>query len=532
MNERHVGLVSYANVTYDGQLRGPVPSGLMLEGAPHLAGRLLQQGFMPRIFDYSSVDSVRRISLDGQERFEEHVAEELTDYVQRNDVKALGFTLYNNGLKGILRIASLVKKRFPSLLMIAGGPVVNYGEEVLYQMENGEVFDALCLSEGDLALPAFAEYAYGRKPLREVPNLIFRDNSRTPVRLVNINTLPFPVYDKEIYPGIDDKIHIPVVKGSTGCRYGQCSFCVQPKIDGKFRIRDFENLLAEVEHLRNKYGFRHIRLTDPNPFSREIVYLARHAPEGMKISAFTYTDSIDDFEEAKKILSGIFLGVESFKPEVLLQLNKTRDPEKYIAKARRMIENAKKAGIPSVVAVIVPVANDSVERIDYEYRTVLELNPDSVVSMAQCPVPGTRDYYDVLQRGDETGLRFGPDFRKDMISLELDLLRPPATWPALPWSIRVDGEFTDKPFMINAKHFLGRLMKEHGFSPFADENILMAQAYHDGLPEDQKERRKVIVEFNSRMRDSIAQQDVKGLEEIVNNINSNQNPPGKNEEIK
>ena len=55
---QHVLLVANA-----AQSRGPVPSGLMLEGSAHLAGSLLAEGYEPLVFDFNTLSTVRTIAL-------------------------------------------------------------------------------------------------------------------------------------------------------------------------------------------------------------------------------------------------------------------------------------------------------------------------------------------------------------------------------------------------------------------------------------------------------------------------------------
>jgi radical SAM superfamily enzyme YgiQ (UPF0313 family) len=302
MSDKHIALITYAN-----QSKGPVPSGLMLEGLPHLAGILLSEGYIPRIFDYNSTRSVKRIAEVGCEEYEKEAAEEIISYINQKSVKIAGFTLYNNGLQGILRIASIIKKYCHETTLIAGGPVINYVKASIYDMT--DVFDVIGVSEGYKTITSIADYAYKGLSLSKVPNLIFRDGTVTSMHFEDISKIAFPTYDKEFYPDIDYKIHIPVVRGSVGCRYGRCSFCIQPQIDGTFRVRDLDDLVGEIEYLRERYRYKTLRLSDPNPYSEELLFLAENAPLGTKISLFGYSDTYYEFEKTKKILSGMFLGV-------------------------------------------------------------------------------------------------------------------------------------------------------------------------------------------------------------------------------
>ncbi|MBN2142422.1 cobalamin-dependent protein [Candidatus Woesearchaeota archaeon] len=524
MSERHVALVSYANVSYGGKVRGPVPSGLMLEGTPHLAGRLLKEGYIPRIFDFNSVRGVRRLAESGSEAYEKECAQEIISYAREHEAKLVGFTLYSNGFKGTVRIAEMVRETLPGIFIMGGGPLTTWVEKAIFRYT--DAFDVLCIGEGDLSLPRTADSIYdGSMSFSDAPNLLFKDGSRTRREVTNISELPFPTYDPQFYPDIKHKIQIPVCRGSVGCRYGQCSFCIQPKTDGPFRIRNIDNLLQEIYYLKEEHSFSRIRLSDPNPPPKEMVRIAEgiesRFPGQMKVSSFNYADALYNFEKTKKIQAGAFVGIESFDFETLLKLNKTRNPEKYVRDATSLIETAKKQGIPSVVAIIVPVANDTIRRIEYDYNMVKELNPDFVVGVALGPLPGTQDYFSALNLGEESGIRLSPDYEHELMLWELDLLQPPSAWSPPPWELKVDGKFCGNPFLINHKHFLGKLIEE-GFEPVADEIVLMADLFYNGLPTEQNERRQKIIHFNKEIRKSIATSDYESLEKIVTVINHNQ----------
>lgn len=194
MAEKNIALITYAV-----QSRGPVPSGLMLEGGAHLAGRLLQEGYLPTVYDFNNADSIRKIAQEGKETFLKETVDYLHEEIQKKKTRLAGFTLYTNGFKDNIIIAKELKKRNPGLLIAAGGPLVGWFEEEV--LGYTDAFDVLVRGEGDKSIVELARCAYDGTSLGNVPGAIYQNGGQTIKSNKNpldISTLPFPNYDPEI----------------------------------------------------------------------------------------------------------------------------------------------------------------------------------------------------------------------------------------------------------------------------------------------------------------------------------------------
>jgi radical SAM superfamily enzyme YgiQ (UPF0313 family) len=525
MNRGVIPLVSYAI-----QSQGPVLSGLMTDnGVALLAAELLHFGYKPRIFDYSNVNTIERIAKVGKEQFLKEVIEELDDYIKENGVKIIGFKLYANGFRDSVKIAKEIRERNRNLLIVGGGPqAYMFGHSIFGKIDidekvvhGSDIFNVLSYSDGTVAIVGLADVAYKEKNIADVPNLLLPDGDKTIRKYADLDRLPVPVYDREIYPSIDGKIFIPVVEDSRGCSHA-CTFCIHPRIGGKLRERSIEKIIEEMEYDRNKYGVTTFRLSGPSPSSKRINELCRQIPEGYKISAFGYSNPEYDFSgEVPKKLLGIFIGLESTDRRILEDVyKKTEDADRFLKNIDVMVQSFKKAGSATIVSMIVPSPDETDETMDKSIEYLLKVQPDFVPANPLGLMPGTPITRMVEKSSNKVGARVNSDFLSEMMKLELDLLQPPQYRPPFPYEIRVNGRFTKEMFSITGR-FLGELAK-NGIFQNSDEIVLMANLERGSLSSDQKERRSEVNEFMSTARQYIATSNIDGLREIVNRINRNQ----------
>ncbi|NQU16719.1 MAG: cobalamin B12-binding domain-containing protein, partial [Candidatus Saganbacteria bacterium] len=225
-------LVNYAG--YPSQ-----PNSLMPDnGLASLAKQLKFAGHKVKILDYATVDTMRRLTppffqkrlekvlaraKDGKKvrafaelkvlakvlgfhrlMEERRIAREIGGVVRENEVDLLGFKLWSgDGYSGPVRMAGLLKKRFPNLLVVAGGPQVKFFEDRIFSLTGN--FDVLAVGDGEATILPLAEVVLGRD-LGEVPNIYYRkDGIPTFTRkeqISDMDSLPFPIYDEEIYPAM------------------------------------------------------------------------------------------------------------------------------------------------------------------------------------------------------------------------------------------------------------------------------------------------------------------------------------------
>ena len=463
-----------------------------------------------------SILTIEDINKKGKETFLKDSIDFLDDYYRSNGVKIVGTKLYANGFADNVRIHEELKKRNPDLIVVAGGPQVDWFGDELFNYT--DAFDLLSYGDGDLAIVPLADLAYGEGDIDDIPNLIYGENGqtkRTKRKSINLDDLPEPIYDKEYYPDIDGKILIAPREDSRGCSYGKCGFCVHTRIGGKFRVRSVEKLAQEIMASQMNVS----RLTGPSPLPSYINELIKLIPD-RKISSFTYAYPGYDYAEISKGLMGAFIGLESTDKNILEKiLRKTDDAEKYLQYASETVKEFKRHGIATIVGMMVPCPGESQSTMERSIEYLIDIKPDFVVTLPMAPFPGTPITRSAKRDAEQAGVLLDENFERKWMLYELDLLQKSQEWPEPPFKTNVSGEFVN-PFLYTMK-FTDELVK-NGIYPLSDEIVLMSYLYHDGLSADQDERRMQCNEFMAGIRSDIANGNVTEIGEKLRKMNSNQ----------
>ncbi len=142
---------------------------------------------------------------------------------------------------------------------IMGGPHPTFAPQVLDEMG----LDAICQGDGERALPALLARLERNEPLEGIPNIALTSAGaplRERLNSDELDGLPFP--DRELYfkavPFLQPTGLRSFLTGR-GCPYS-CSFCYNDAYNRAFagcgsvlRRRSVENILAEIEEVRDKY---------------------------------------------------------------------------------------------------------------------------------------------------------------------------------------------------------------------------------------------------------------------------------------
>ncbi len=486
--------------------RGPVPSGLMLEGAAHLAGALDANGYAPCVYDFNSFLSIQKVIDEGRPGFLSWALECLDADVCRRKTRLVGFSLYTNGFRDCIWLATQLKRRHPRLVIAAGGPLLGWLEETLFEIT--DAFDVAVVGEGDEAIVRLADVVYREGSLGAVPGAMYRSGSalvRNRRAYGDLKRLAFPLYDTEVYPFFEHKIPVSTLRTSVGCRWARCTYCLQPRMDGRYRERDLDEVLAETEQLARRYGIRRFRLSDPMPSPARLRRLSDGLREGESLAAFAYPEPELVPEDLGGRVAAIFLGLERSAPDQLAALRKCRSPAIHGDEAHRVVTQARAAGIATVVGNVVPVAFDTTAAIEQHLARVIAMNPDFVTVTPLAPLPRSQLHRRALHLGSKSGVTLTEDFVRDMGTWELDLLSSPSSWPEPPWRLEVDGALIN-PMPVATERFVEPLAR-HGILAVSDEIVLMASLLSPRLAKDQRERRSQVLTFQGVLRDALIRGD-------------------------
>ncbi len=465
-------LVSYAGYPY-------TPSSLTPDnGLANLAGALLEAGHDVRIVDYGTLATMRRLFpeelssqvkplaekmlassdeaptpeqlgqigqladwLDAYQQAQlQQIGQELIEEVSEFQPDFVGFKLWNgDGFSGSVAVARMLRDEFPDLHIYAGGPQASWFNKVIYQRT--DVFEAIACGEAEATIVALAEHATGERKLGDIPAIVYRQNGEVMeaprTGWLDLNDLPVPVYDPEIYPAMagNEKIKIVVLDDSRGCPY-RCGFCTHPMESGsRLRTASAQLLVDRMEQVIRDYGisvFRFAGSSTPGSLMYEVAQQILARGLDVQYSCFGHFASADPdhFQVmADSGLYAIFFGLESGCQQVL---DKAVRKGINMAMVKETVQKAQQAGLFVVTSMIVPLPFDTEATIRESLDFVTDLRPDSVPVQFPGLLPGTPwleqpEKYN-FEVDTEELLLTGLDYK-------IKLLFPPQFWEAPPYKV-------------------------------------------------------------------------------------------------
>jgi len=247
----------------------------------------------------------------------------------------VGFTSTFQQHVPALALAKRLKARRPKLQIVFGGAncEADMGRATFRRFS---FIDAVCLGEGDAALPAYlAALALGEAG--PVPGILTRSEDYTPARDTILNDLPYPDFEDFFAAAPTDdpnyaREHRLIFESSRGCWWGQknhCTFCGLNGSTMAFRRKDGARAIAEIRHLLDTYGqhTRNVTATDNIiPYEYFKTFLPDLAALSMDLSLFYETkanlrkDQVALYRAAG--LTAIQPGIESLSTPVLKLMRK------------------------------------------------------------------------------------------------------------------------------------------------------------------------------------------------------------------
>jgi len=197
----------------------------------------------------------------------------LRERLKKISPSVVGFSFTTENRFEAFRLIEQVKKAFPQVITIAGGPHVT--PTAIDSLENIPSLDLVVRGEGEATMAELAHYLEKGKDYSEVLGLSYRRNGEVrnnPPRpfIEDLDSLPFPAWhlmpwDKYNFiievPGKGKVKHANIMT-SRGCPFS-CNFCATQNSWGrKFRARSPENILQEIKLLVANYGVRGIWFFD------------------------------------------------------------------------------------------------------------------------------------------------------------------------------------------------------------------------------------------------------------------------------
>jgi radical SAM superfamily enzyme YgiQ (UPF0313 family) len=173
----------------------------------------------------------------------------------------IGFTSVTQNWFLTQQIALQVRKTWPKVFLIAGGPHVSYlWKEVL----SGGVFDAVALFEAEqTVVELYRQLRDRERDFHAIAGLALPDGGvpvLTKARPLEkqLDCIPYPA--RHLLP-MSRYGRPGTIMTSRGCPM-KCIFCISSTYEGSYRPRSADNVLSELRELRQVWGIREVYLID------------------------------------------------------------------------------------------------------------------------------------------------------------------------------------------------------------------------------------------------------------------------------
>lgn len=402
------------------------------------AYKIFIQNKRPSFLDVLKLKRVSKYIENNKRFYLERLKNYLLKIIEDEKVDFVGFKLWaGDGFDWSMEIGKYLKKKKPELKIFGGGPQVDIFEHWIF--EKGDFFDALCYGEGEETIIELVKFVKGQKKLKDIPNLIFIKENGKVIKterkyIENLDSIPIPLYDVDIYWKIEERIKMIVLDESRGCP-NSCYFCIHPKKSGKRREKSVERIIEEMKFYNNKYGIKLFRFAGSSTPGDLIVGIAEKIlKEGIKVSYTSFAQPNDflniDFNLLKKSgCEALFFGVETANEEILKKwMNKNVKKDDM----KKVLKRCKDAGIFTIISLIYPAPFETEKTKEETINFLKEIYPDSVLVQFPGIYPGT-----VWFKFPE---RFNFKLEKEtyplkIMNYKIKALFPPTMWQPLPYKV-------------------------------------------------------------------------------------------------
>lgn len=338
-----------------------------------------------------------------------HELDEIKQQIEDVQPDYVGSTAYTSSINAALDVLEVAKEVNSDITTLIGGIHANFHYEELVK-DNPATVDFVIRGEGELTVPELLNACENNGDLRKVKGIAFREKSDvvvTPKRpfIEDLDSL-IPAWDLldwddytfYVMPGST----LGIVNSSRGCDQ-ECSFCSQRKFwEETYRDRSAEDLVQELEYLRDKFGVDVAMLSDEYPTKdgerwERILDLLIERDVGVDLLLETCVEDIlrdadimDKYREAGVL--HIYVGVEATNQETLDSFKKDIACEES-KEALRLINEA---GMITECSFVLGLPGDTPESINETIRLAKHYNPDFAHFLHIAPWPYA-DIYDELK---------------------------------------------------------------------------------------------------------------------------------------
>ncbi|HUT54500.1 MAG TPA: radical SAM protein [bacterium] len=298
-----------------------------------------------------------------------------------------------------LRAAAAAKEALPGVKVILGGPHATFFPEIV----KDPAVDFVCRGEGEYAVLDLCNRLDAGGPVDDIANIWAKIDGRiaeNDVRplLEDLDSLPFP--DRELYwEGQPRPLRTAYFMAGRGCPH-RCAMCFNEKNMGLYRgkgsyvrMRSAENVIAEIEEVRGRYGnttlyFEDDTFTVKRDWSRAFLDQYR-SQVGLPFFMQTRADKLDAETASQLRRAGCYLAgfsVESGSERVRNGILRKNISTASIIQAAELLHGA---GIPFHATNILGIPGETVEEGLMTVNLNIKIKTDNPWFSVFQPYPST-----------------------------------------------------------------------------------------------------------------------------------------------
>jgi len=328
--------------------------------------------------------------------------------------------LFSNQFPVVADLARKVKDWDPDVVTVTGGTHPTFLPERTLEEE---AIDYVVMGEAEESLPALLTALEKGEGFEGIDGLSWRDsdgNIRVHEKtawIKDLDSLPFPARDmlpvEKYY-----RINIPFmffsksprnlsISTSRGCPC-RCNFCSSTRYwGGRYRTRSPESVLAELEHMKNRYGVKEVKFEDDNlTFDRKRakalfrgmidrgLNLSWNMPNGVMVKTLSDTEMVRLMKE-----SGCFEVILAFESGDQYVVDNIVNKPLDLDASREIVKNVQDEGIDTHAFFIVGFPGETLQQIKNTFNYAKSLLLDKFYVFIFNPLPGTPLYTECLERG-------------------------------------------------------------------------------------------------------------------------------------
>ncbi|MFH1894715.1 MAG: radical SAM protein [Patescibacteria group bacterium] len=377
-------------------------------GLCYIAGVLEKNGYEVKILDAHAEGYHNRVVVG--DRVQVGLNEkEIRNKIAEFKPSIIGVSaMFTDQYKNAHMVCKAAKEALPGAIICMGGVHPSMVPEEALKDKN---VDYVIRGEAEYSFLAFCDWQTKKKNIdpKTIDGLNFNPKEQW---IKNLDELPFParhLLPLKLYFEVGRAYREPSKREpafpiiTSRCCPASCNFCATHKMQGYYRERSVDNVIAEIDYLINTYGMKEIYFLDDalaHGNFRDILKkmienkydLAWHGANG--IAVYSLDDELIELF-AKSGCYKILLAIESGVQETLAYMRKPVRLEKVEA----IVEKIKNYGMKTESLFMIGLPCETKENILNTVKFAESLNLDYVTFPIATPFPGTDFYKDCLEKG-------------------------------------------------------------------------------------------------------------------------------------